>query len=431
MKKNIKESSAFVFDPTDGSRLIDGSFNISKIEDPIEFKRLNTYLSTVIGYNYDGNRRANLSGIRQKLNNIGFDFDVPKTVSESDKFSMRVPLKRFGGITGVDDQGKTLDNPYGPGPKFDISFETVGGILNAKIIPVGATYTTDSMQEAVPLALAAGAARVIPAIVTGARAVGAGAARVANSPAGREAIGAVASTMANKAIDKLSKKKEEPSMNEHKEMVEELLQIIDALCEELGIDPNELLNESQKDGNTKRQGEVQGRAILGSKQTPNEYQGSFVERLKRTHSNLQQVPHHERDEGWNDTHTQVTDLLNRHAAGEDITPAESKAREQEADRQSARRDRRAGITEPSKRQEIVSPDEDEGEDVPPVQQTRSEIEDEVTKQARAAGKAAKAKKAAFAALSPEQKAAETARVMKASSVTEGLSFAKVMKRYKK
>ena len=103
MKKNIKESSAFVFDPTDGSRLIDGSFNISKIEDPIEFKRLNTYLSTVIGYNYDGNRRANLSGIRQKLNHIGFDFDLPKTVSESDKFSMRVPLKRFGGITGMGD----------------------------------------------------------------------------------------------------------------------------------------------------------------------------------------------------------------------------------------------------------------------------------------------------------------------------------------
>jgi hypothetical protein len=431
MKKNIKESSAFVFDPTDGSRLIDGSFNISKIEDPIEFKRLNTYLSTVIGYNYDGNRRANLSGIRQKLNHIGFDFDLPKTVSESDKFSMRVPLKRFGGITGMGDDGKTLDNPYGPGPKFDISFETVGGILNAKIIPVGATYTTDSMQEAVPLALAAGAARVIPAIVTGARAVGAGAARVANSPAGREAISAVASTMTSKAIDKVSKKKEEPAMNEHEEMVEELLQIIDALCEELGIDPNELLNESQKDGNNKKQGDIQGRAILGSKQTPNEYQGSFVERLKRTHSNLQQVPHHERDEGWNDTHTQVTDLLNRHAAGEDITPPESKAREQEADRQSARRDRRAGITEPSKRQEIVSPDEDEADDVPAIQQTRSEIEDEVTKQARAAGKAAKAKKAAFAALSPEQKAAETARVMKASSVTEGLSFAKVMKRYKK
>ena len=431
MKKNIKESSAFVFDPTDGSRLIDGSFNISKIEDPIEFKRLNTYLSTVIGYNYDGNRRANLSGIRQKLNHIGFDFDLPKTVSESDKFSMRVPLKRFGGITGMGDDGKTLDNPYGPGPKFDISFETVGGILNAKIIPVGATYTTDSMQEAVPLALAAGAARVIPAIVTGARAVGAGAARVANSPAGREAISAVASTMTSKAIDKVSKKKEEPAMNEHEEMVEELLQIIDALCEELGIDPNELLNESQKDGNNKKQGDIQGRAILGSKQTPNEYQGSFVERLKRTHSNLQQVPHQERDEGWNDTHTQVTDLLNRHAAGEDITPPESKAREQEADRQSARRDRRAGITEPSKRQEIVSPDEDEADDVPAIQQTRSEIEDEVTKQARAAGKAAKAKKAAFAALSPEQKAAETARVMKASSVTEGLSFAKVMKRYKK
>lgn len=410
MKKQIKESSAFVFDPTDPSRLIDGSYNISKIDDPVEFKRLNTYLSTIIGYNYDGNRRANLSGIRQKLNNIGFDFDLPKTVSESDNFSMRVPLKRFGGISGVDDQGKVFDNPYGPGPKFDISFQTVGGILSAKIIPVGATYSTDSMQEAAPIVAALG--------------------RAAASPAGRKVIATVASTLADKAIDKLSKKKEDPAMNEHEELVEELLEIIDALCEELGIDPNDLLNESQKDGNTKRQGEVQGKAILGSKQTPNEYQGSFVERLQRTHANLQRVPHHERDEGWQDTHAQVVDLLNKHAAGEDITPPESKAREAEAERQSARRDRRAGIKEPSQRQATVSPDEEEAEDVPPAPESRDEMDASISAAVKERKKqlaASKAERLAAEKAGPEAVAAREARLR----VTEGLSFANVMKRYLK
>jgi hypothetical protein len=412
---NIKESSAFVFDPTDGSQLIDGGFNISKIDDPIEFKRLNTYLTTVLNYNYDGNRRANLAGIRQKLNTIGFDFDLPKTVSESDKFTMRAPLKRFGGISGMGDDGKTFDNPYGPGPKFDISFQTVGGILSAKIIPVGATYSTDSMQEMAPA--------IIPAIVTGARVVGSTVAKAANSPAGREAIGAVASTMASKAIDKISKKKENPAMNEHKEIVEELLNIIDALCEELGIDAEELLAESQKDGNIPM-GRVNATAVGTSQQGRSQYEGSFVERLKRTHSALQQVPHHERDEGWNDVHSNITDLLNRHAAGENITPPESAARESEAGRQSERRNKRYGVTPKT--------DEDEGgedSDVPDAPETKSDIDVGISA-------AAKKRKEEMKKIKSEREGIESQpggkeAYLKRLSQNENISFANVMKRYLK
>lgn len=428
MKKQIKESSAFVFDPTDPSRLIDGSYNISKIDDPVEFKRLNTYLSTVIGYNYDGNRRANLSGIRQKLNNIGFDFDLPKTVSESDNFSMRVPLKRFGGISGIDDQGKVFDNPHGPGPKFDISFQTVGGILSAKIIPVGATYSTDSMQEAAPIVAALG--------------------RAAASPAGRKVIATVASTLADKAIDNLSKKKEDPSMNEHKELVEELLEIIDALCEELGIDPNDLLNESKKDGNTKKGSESTGKAILGSKGTTNQHKGPFGERLGVTLTGIMREPEERNNpedlehslsasqergrqgREWPDTRSSIEDLVRRHQAGEDIAPESSAKRAKEAERQSARRDRRAGIKEPSQRQATVSPDEEEAEDVPPAPESRDEMDASISAAAKERKKqlaASKAERLAAEKAGPEAVAAREARLR----VTEGLSFANVMKRYLK
>jgi hypothetical protein len=340
---------------------------------------------------------------------------------------MRAPLKRFGGISGMGDDGKTFDNPYGPGPKFDISFQTVGGILNAKIIPVGATYSTDSMQEAAPLAalapVAAIGARVIPAIVRGARAVGAGAARAANSPAGREAIGAVASTMASKAIDKISKKKENPAMNEHKEIVEELLNIIDALCEELGIDAEELLAESQKDGNIPM-GRVNATAVGTSQQGRSQYEGSFVERLKRTHSALQQVPHHERDEGWNDVHSNITDLLNRHAAGENITPPESAARESEAGRQSERRNKRYGVTPKT--------DEDEGgedSDVPDAPETKSDIDAGISAAVKKRREEMKKIKSEREGIESQPGGKEA--YLKRLSQNENISFANVMKRYLK
>jgi hypothetical protein len=252
-------------------------------------------------------------------------------------------------------------------------------------------------------------------------------ARAASSPAGREAISAVASTMASKAIDKISKKKENPAMNEHKEIVEELLNIIDALCEELGIDAEELLAESKKDSNTFLTGS--GRdptrfiAVGTSQQGRSQYEGSFVERLKRTHTALQQVPHHERDEGWNDVHSNITDLLNRHAAGENITPPESAARESEAGRQSERRDKRYGVTPKT--------DEDEGgedSDVPDAPETKSDIDVGISA-------AAKTRREELKDIRAKRKTAEStpegaAAYAKKLSVTEG-SFAKVMKRYRK
>ena len=46
MKKNIKEN--YSFSPTDSEQLVNGSYNISKVEDPIELKRLNNYITTVL-----------------------------------------------------------------------------------------------------------------------------------------------------------------------------------------------------------------------------------------------------------------------------------------------------------------------------------------------------------------------------------------------
>lgn len=131
--KNIKEN--YSFDPKDSITVIDGRFNISKVDDPIELKRLNNYITTIVAGTPFSSLKENLIQAKLKLNLLGFDFDMPKTIREGDTFSFKMPLKRFGGITGIDDQGKMLNNPYGPGPKFDIAFESQMGILSAKIYP--------------------------------------------------------------------------------------------------------------------------------------------------------------------------------------------------------------------------------------------------------------------------------------------------------
>jgi hypothetical protein len=188
--KKIQEN--YSFDPRDAERLIDGNYNISKITDPVEFRRLNNFIATATSYTYDASRKQSLALIRQKFNQIGFDFDVPRTVSESDSFKMTLPLKRFGGVIDFGGGEKNVNDPHGPGPKLDIHFTAVGGILQTKIVPVGQPTAPDAMQEAAPIV--------------------AGIARMAGSPTGKKIIGGAVSTAAEKltakALDSLSKKKD-------------------------------------------------------------------------------------------------------------------------------------------------------------------------------------------------------------------------------
>lgn len=132
VKAKLKEN--YSFNPTDSERLVDGGFNISKIEDPIELKRLNNYILTVVSSDAFQSRKDALIQLRTKLNLLGFDIDVP-AVKESGEMTLTLPLKRFGGILGVDDKGQKLDNPYGPGAKFDLHLATQYGIMSAKVIP--------------------------------------------------------------------------------------------------------------------------------------------------------------------------------------------------------------------------------------------------------------------------------------------------------
>ena len=132
--KQIKESSAF--DASAQNKVMDGSFNISKIDDPIELKRLNNYVSTVLSSSaFSHSRKEIMIGLRLKLNLLGFDIDIPKNIDDKGDGTYGSPLKRFGGITGMDDMGEKLDNPHGPGPKLDIEFKSVADILSARIVP--------------------------------------------------------------------------------------------------------------------------------------------------------------------------------------------------------------------------------------------------------------------------------------------------------
>lgn len=137
--KRLQEN--YSFSPMDSERVYDSKFNISKIEDPVEFKRLNNYIATVATSNSFDNCSAKgaLNSLRLKLNLLGFDFDAPK----GESFNTRVPLKRFGGIKGIDDKGQKLDNPYGPGAKFDLELGYNNQVLTAKILPAGAAPTPE------------------------------------------------------------------------------------------------------------------------------------------------------------------------------------------------------------------------------------------------------------------------------------------------
>lgn len=137
MKKQIKESSAFSNDPADLSQLVNGAYNISKVDDPVELKRLNNYLTTIFSSSFSS-KKEQLNHLRLKLNHLGYDIDLPRNIREVGNTSINVPLKRFGGITGIDDKGQKLDNPYGPGPKMNISI-TGEDMLMAKVSPAGAS----------------------------------------------------------------------------------------------------------------------------------------------------------------------------------------------------------------------------------------------------------------------------------------------------
>ena len=63
VKAKLKEN--YSFSQTDTERLVDGNFNISKIEDPIEFKRL------------AATREANDSPMRVRMGKDAFNASIP------------------------------------------------------------------------------------------------------------------------------------------------------------------------------------------------------------------------------------------------------------------------------------------------------------------------------------------------------------------
>jgi len=147
MKKNIKEN--YSSSPTDSEQLVNGSYNISKVDDPIELKRLNNYITTVLSSGPFQSRKDTLINLRLKMNLLGFDFDAPKSMRDSGSVSLTVPLKRFGGISGIDDKGNKLDNPYGPGPKLDMQLSGVDDFFTVKIIPAATTEMPSQAEVSV------------------------------------------------------------------------------------------------------------------------------------------------------------------------------------------------------------------------------------------------------------------------------------------
>ena len=137
MKKNIKEN--YSASPTDSEQLVNGSYNISKVDDPIELKRLNNYITTVLSSGSFQSRKDTLTNLRLKINLLGFDFDAPKSMRDSGPVNLNVPLKRFGGITGIDDKGGKLDNPYGPGAKLDMQLSGQDDFFSVKIVPAASS----------------------------------------------------------------------------------------------------------------------------------------------------------------------------------------------------------------------------------------------------------------------------------------------------
>jgi hypothetical protein len=133
MKKNIKEN--YSFSPTDPIDLVNGSYNISKVSDPVELKRMNNFIQSVLTSAPFAGKHDALNQLRLKLNLIGFDIDLPKTIRDGSPLNATLPLKRFGGITGIDDMAQKLDNPHGPGPKMDIVLTSQDDFLSAKVVP--------------------------------------------------------------------------------------------------------------------------------------------------------------------------------------------------------------------------------------------------------------------------------------------------------
>jgi len=147
MKNKINETHSF--SPTDSIQLVNGSYNISKVDDPIELKRLNNYISSIFASAVPfQSKKDTLNQLRLKLNLIGFDIDIPKSLRENGETRLDLPLKRFGGIVGVDDKGQKLDNPYGPGPKLNIQITGSEDFLTGKIVPAQVAQTTPTPTEA-------------------------------------------------------------------------------------------------------------------------------------------------------------------------------------------------------------------------------------------------------------------------------------------
>lgn len=146
--KKIQEN--YSFSPADPIQLVNGSYNISKVSDPIELKRMNNFIQSVIASGPFQSRVDTMNQLRLKLNLLGFDIDVPKTLKDGGSFNGTMPLKRFGGVTGIDDQAQKLDNPYGPGPKMNLEVSCQDEFVNARVTPAGGSVEETPAPQPMP-----------------------------------------------------------------------------------------------------------------------------------------------------------------------------------------------------------------------------------------------------------------------------------------
>ena len=146
IRENYGANSSYT-DPDAGSGFEGGSYAPFKVEDPEVFANINRFLRQ-FGNERHNDPKHSLVMLRTKLNTIGLDFsyDGRRPLSPKESFH----LTQFGGRTGVDEKGNTLND-------CGISHRTGGkGMeLSVEISPInvsteepGPYYMTIKMQYA-------------------------------------------------------------------------------------------------------------------------------------------------------------------------------------------------------------------------------------------------------------------------------------------
>lgn len=107
LNTHIRESNSSYADPDAGASLTSGSIASFKIEDKETLDQINAFLRIFCIERHQDPKYA-LVLLRTKLNTLGLDFsyDGRRPLSPKETFH----LTQFGGRTGIDDQGKQLND---------------------------------------------------------------------------------------------------------------------------------------------------------------------------------------------------------------------------------------------------------------------------------------------------------------------------------